>query len=218
MAAPNQITRQERILADAQRHLDRIEKMHEAMKKQVEAEMRKLEELQGVSSGYVNMGEIVPPQSLSSPADFKSQFDQFGSTLSNQRLTTELQKPISTQALPTASNANPWYNSGNHGQSWQELNQDPGKPVHVSIEYTNSKSGTPINAKHTYEYQLSPSALPLKVGDRMEVPVHHNYHPWNKRMGSGKMWEGELIGVVTSIHENPNFAGHPEDIARKKLL
>lgn len=205
MAEPRAVTRQEQILAEAQKRLDRIEKMREQMLQQVELEMQRLDEMRTVQEDFTQGSGTEPPLSDASPATFQSQFDQFSTTKSNERL-----KPVGNEGvidftgkLDPPKDDTPFYSTGDRDQHWTHLVENPGKPVYVSGRYVSSEHGThAITASKEYEYELSVRALPVSVGDTLRVPVHPTGHSDGRAFSTG-----HLKLQVTDIYTKAKF--HP---------
>ena len=201
MVRPKNIALQERALAEAQKKLARIEKMHEEMIKQVELEMQRLNDMrehqeeltQGMQAG------TTPSLSSATPMSFQSQFDKFNETKSNERL-----KPIGndstidfTGKLPLPQNDQPFYRTSDRDEHWQTLNENPGKTVYVSGFYFSSGSSS-----KRYEYLLGSTQLPISVGDMVQAPVHSSGH--NK----GEFLQGhDRRFIITDIYTKEKF--HP---------
>lgn len=77
---PRNIALQEKAVEDAQRKLNRIEKMREEMARQVQLEMKRLEEMRQQASDFTRANaDSLPQPSLNAsvPEPFESQFDKF---------------------------------------------------------------------------------------------------------------------------------------------
>lgn len=201
LARPKNVTLQEQVVAEAQKKLARIEKMHEEMKKQVEIEMQRLNEMreqQEQLAQNMNAGTI-PSLGNASPMSFQSQFDQFSETKSNERL-----KPIGnnsvidfTGKIPMPENDQPFYRTSDRDEHWSTLNTNPGKTVYVSGYYYSSGPST-----KRYEYILGSTQLPISVGDMVQAPVHSSGH------GKGEFLQGhDRRFIVTDIYTKEKF--HP---------
>lgn len=209
MAEPRNISRQEQILVEAQRKLDRIEKMREEMARQVELEMQRLEEMREVQEDFTQSPGTQPSLSNAAPSSFQSQFDQFSSTKSNERLKTAnenrggLLKYITTapEKLRPPGNDESFYQTNDRDEHWQSLTENPGKPVYVSGRYISSEHGNnTIDSMKEYEYELSVRAIPVSVGDVLRASVHPTGH------GDGKAYTtGHLQFQVTDIYSSPKF-------------
>lgn len=225
MADARQVARQEQVLAEAQKKLERIEKMRQQMIAQVEKEMQHLEKLREVQEDFTRSPEIEPRLGASSPTPFQSQFDQFNTTKSNDRLSTignegvglgvgqtEHVQPASKQGsmrtnidftgkLQTPAKDTPYYRNGDRDQHWTSLMDNPGQPVYVSGRYVSSEHGNhAISAQGEYEYELSSRALPVSVGDILRAPVHPTGH------GDGRAFTTSYLQyMVTDIYSTPKF-------------
>jgi len=211
------ITRQEQILAEAQKKLERAERLREEMVKQVEAEMKRLEEMRDIAENASNFtqGGTWPNLSTASPASFESQYDQFSTTGSNSRLTSgnTQTKPLDIDILQTPQNDGPTYSHSERGNKWTHLNEyPPEETVYISGRYiSTTRSRTPIDSSKQYEYKLSTHAVPLAVGDQMIVPVHKSLHR------NGRPDERMLILKVEEIYSNQRFNEY-HDIATQKVM
>lgn len=205
---PKNIALQERVLAEAQRKLERIEKMRAEMAKHVELEQKRLEEMRQAAADFTasqNKAPLTEPNlSQSAPAGFDSQFDQFKTTKSNERLQPIGNEGIGSQTIenftgkldvpsPTANES--FYRTSDRDEHWQQLSTDPGKTVFVSGYYYSSGSGS-----GKYEYILGSTQLPIRVGDMVQAPVHSSGH------GDGKFLKGhDRRFIVTDIYSKEKF-------------
>lgn len=210
MAEPRAISRQEQILAEAQKRLERVEKMHEQMIKQVEVEAQRLEELREVPEDFTQSAGTEPSLSTAAPAGFQSQFDQFSTTKTNERL-----KPVGNEGVidftgklePPKDDA-PFYSTGDRDQHWTSIVENPGKPVFVSGRYVSSGHGNhAINSPKEYEYELSVNAFPVSVGDTLRVPVHPTGHNDGKAFSTS-----HLQYRVTDIYTKAKFTSYHDRI------
>lgn len=206
MANVKQIARQEIILAEAQKRLERIEKMREQMIAQVEKEMEFLEKLRETPEDFTKSVDVTPNTGASTPESFQSQYDQFGGTRSNERLSTIGNEGIDIAGIAKKLTGLGGNNSGQYNHSakakyWTELIEDPGVPIYASGVYVSSEHGNhSINSIQEYEYKVSTRALPLSVGDVVRVPVHPTGH------GDGKAFStGHLQYMVTALYDTPRF-------------
>lgn len=201
MARPKNITLQERVVAESQKKLARIAKMHEEMKRQVEVEMQRLNEMreqQEQLADNMNSGAM-PSLGNAAPMSFQSQFDQFSKTKSNERL-----KPIGndgaidfTGKLTAPQNDQPFHRTSDRDEHWSTLATNPGKTVYVSGYYYSSGATT-----KRYEYILGSTQLPISVGDMVQAPVHSSGH------GRGEFLQGhDRRFIVTDIYTKEKF--HP---------
>lgn len=204
MAAPHQISRQERMLANAQRQLERIERVREQMLAEIEKQMRELERLQGKSEDFTNSSNTLPHTGLASPASFQSQFDQFDSTLSNKRLTYGNAPQIpdtGTGLIPRPTNETAVYRPGDYAEHYSTVMENPGKPLYASGRYIMSEHGSfAITEPKQYEYEVSTRALPLSVGDVVIAPVHPTGH------NDGKAFTTNYLQMqITDLYTTPQF-------------
>ncbi len=198
---PKNVALQERALAEAQRKLDRAEKIRAEMIKQVELEMQRLNEMKEVQEDFTQSGGTEPSLTNVSPSTFQSQFEQFNTTRSNERL----KLPGNDSASPmdyigkllTPKDDEPSYSTSDRDEHWQHLTEDPGKKVYVSGYYYSSGANT-----KRYEYELGSTQLPISVGDMVSAPVHNHGH------NDGKFLRGhDRRFVVTDIYTKEKF--HP---------
>jgi len=204
---PRNITLQERALSEAQKKLDRIDRMRDEMAKQVELEQKRLEEMRQVAEDFTTGTQPVTNPSLSSatPASFQSQYDQHSSTLSNERLKTGADGEGIVSAVidkaqeslgvkPPTSNQS-FYRTSDRDEHWIALATDPGKAVFVSGYYYSSGETT-----KRYEYILGSTQLPISVGDMVQAPVHSSGH------GDGRFLRGhDRRFIVTDIYSKNKF-------------
>ncbi len=195
---PSNISQQERRLEQAQRLLERARKQEKQARKLVGQEMQKLKALRKGQEGILSATPTVTPDTSAAPAGFESQFDQFGNTLSGERLSTE---PADSPFKNVDS-----YRFWDRDTHFTTISQDPGVTVYVSGIYVASEHGNhTIASKKEYEYILPPSefeASPVSVGDTLTVPV-------NRRVinGGREHKAGHLTLEVTDIYTKLKF--HP---------
>ena len=210
MADSRKVSIQEQILLEAQKKLERIEKMREQMARQVELEVQRLNELRDAHEEFIQSGGEKPSLSQAAPSSFQSQFDQFKTTDSNKRLT-----PIGSKGavdlsgiLQPIKNDEPYYRASDRDEHWASLSEDPGKPVFVSGRYVSTEHGSyTISSMKEYEYELSTRALPVSVGDTMRVPVHPTGH------GDGRAYStGHLQIMITDIYSKEKFQPYHDRI------
>ena len=205
---PKNIALQERALAEAQKKLDRIEKMRAEMAKQVELEIQRLNDMLEVQEDFVSSPETTPSLGQSTGAAFQSQYDKFREVDSDTRLKStndsgEVARAIEAAGtLLTQATDTPMYRTSDRDQHWDTLTTDPGTAVYVSGYYYSSGAHT----KH-YEYQLGSTQLPLSVGDMVSAPVHYQGH------GDGKFLAGhDRRFIVTDIYTNNKFTEYHDII------
>lgn len=203
---PKNITLQERALAEAQRKLERIDKMRAEMAKQVELEQNRLEDMRQIAEDFTSgiPASTEPNLTQAAPSGFESQFDRFKTTNANERLKTIGNEGIGTQTFdvtadklkttaPTANES--FYRTNDRDEHWQSLTTDPGKTIYVSGYYFSSGVGS-----GEYEYILGSTQLPIRVGDMIRAPVH------NKGHGDGKFLSGhDRRFIVTDIYSKEKF-------------
>lgn len=81
------IAAQERAVRAAQEKLNRIERMRDAMARQVAEEQKRLDEMRRQATNFTySRADELPRPNGGAPDDFNSQYDQYGDTPSNQRL------------------------------------------------------------------------------------------------------------------------------------
>lgn len=210
------IIRQERVLEQAKQKLERIERMREAMARQVEAERKALEAMRKQANDFTSSAPTgtQPPLSSAAPADFASQYDQFNTT-ANERL-----KPVTdgfvaqtmAQTLKSPEDpqeqTKPNYQPGDNRMHWSTLDTNPGVPVFASGRFVGSEHGTyTINSKKTYEYAVSARAMPISVGDIINVDVHPTGH------GDGKPFTSSTLRyMVTDLYAEPKFHSYHDII------
>lgn len=196
MARPKNIALQEQVLAEAQKKLERIDKMRAEMAKQVELEMKRLNEMREIQEDFTQNAGTTPSLSGAAPATFESQFDKFKTTKSNERLTTIGNEGIDfTGKLRTPKEDTPFYRTSDRDEHWQRLDSNPGKTVYISGYYYSSGQNT-----KQYEYILGSSQLPISVGDMIRVPVHNAGH------NDGKFLSGhDRRFIVTDIYSKEKF-------------
>ena len=222
------IALQERAVEEAQRKLNRIEKMREEMARQVQLEMKRLEEMRKQASDFTraNADSLTTPSlSASAPESFQSQFDKFNTTPA-----AKLEQPgkngvaIDIPSSPTGQQADnlkagnktgidlgpletangeplqnqSFYRNSDRDQHWNEINTDPGVPVYVSGYYESSGP-----ASKRYEYRVSSGLVPLKVGDRVDAVVHPGGH--NRGFISNKPHDRRFI--ITDIYTTQKYSG-----------
>lgn len=197
------IALQEKALAEAQRQLERIEKMRETMAKQVELEMQRLNEMRERPQDFTQSPGTTPSLSTAMPGQFASQFDKFRTTASNERLEPVGPTEIDfTGKLAPPQNDMPVFRTSDKDEHYTSLTTDPGKMIYISGYYYSSGSDT-----KRYEYILGSARLPIAVGDMIEVPVHGSGH------GDGRFLKGhDRRFVVTDIYTKPKFT-HYHDVA-----
>ena len=220
---PRNIALQEKAVEDAQRKLNRIERMREEMAKQVQLEMKRLEDMRQQANDLTKANEDAltqPNLSKSTQESFESQFEQFNTTPSIDKLKQggtgiDIRLPI----LPTGKAAdnrnagigngenNPleadgkpldnvsFYRTSDQDQHFTTLTADPGTAVYVSGYYYSSGQDS-----KRYEYQLGSTQLPLSVGDMVQAPVHSQGHL------DGKFMKGhDRRFIVTDIYTKEKF-------------
>ncbi len=94
MATPQEIARAQRLLADRQNQLERLERVKAELTAEIEKSAKQLEQLQRDSEQILNnnLSGTMPYLSGSSPANFQSQYTQFNAT-SAQKLEGHLAAP-----------------------------------------------------------------------------------------------------------------------------
>lgn len=216
---PKNIALQERALAEAQRKLERIERMRAEMAKQVELEQKRLEEMRQIADDFTTGNKPIaePNLSQSAPSSFESQFDKFKTTKSNDRLKSIGNEGIGSQAIdtfadklatrsPTANES--FYRTSDRDEHWTELNSYPGKSVYVSGYYYSSGKGT-----KEYEYKLEPSAYPIKIGDMVQADVHPvGYHTIAYHAKGGRDTGHSRRFIITDIYSKKKFYPYHDDI------
>jgi hypothetical protein len=200
------VSLQEQALANAQRKLDRIEKMRAEMIKQVELEMERLAEMEAAPADFASSGPTTePPLTQSAPTNFQSQFDKFNTTPNAERLrgTNEKGTPLNFPGILTKPpDDKPSFSFASGDEHWSTLREDPGKKVYVSGYYYSSGSHT-----KRYEYELDSPALPISVGDMVSAPVHYQGHL------DGKMLKGhDRRFIVTDIYSKNRFTPYHDVI------
>ncbi len=197
---PRNVSLQEQRLAQAQKQLERIEKMRQQMEKQVELEMQRLQEMKDVPKDFTQSSTTEPQLSNSSPTSFQSMFYQFDQTKSNERLikASSTNKGIDfTGKLEPPKDDESYYRTSDRDQHWDRLTTNPGTQVYVEGYYYSSGAGT-----KKYEYVLGSTQLPIAVGDMVQAPVHSSGH------GDGQFLQGhDRRFIVTDIYTKEKF--HP---------
>lgn len=193
------------ILADAQKQLERIEKIRAQMIAQIEKDMEFLEKLRETPEDFTRSPELTPNIGASTPESFQSQYDQFGGTRSNERLSTIGNEGIDIAGIAKkltglGSNNSGQYNHSAKAKYWTELIESPGVPVYASGVYVSTVHGNPVNSIQEYEYSVSASVLPLSVGDIVRVPVHPSGHEGFKTFSTGY-----LNYMITALYDTPRF-------------
>lgn len=208
MAIPS-ITRQERALQEAQKRLERLDKIREQMVKQVELEMKRLEKMREIPDDFTQAGGTQPGLSNTAPSGFQSQYDQYQTDKTIEKLAPTIDGAIRFPGLmrqidPTA----PYYQHGDRDEHWSVLTENPGKQVYVSGKYISSEHGThQLNSNKEYEYELSARALPISVSDVLVVPAHPTGH------GDGRMKTTSLLQYqVTDIYTKKKFYPYHDTI------
>jgi|GEM_PF-4723122 len=198
---PKNVALQERALAEAQKKLERVEKMRAEMAKQVELEIQRLNEMREAQEDFTSSSETTPNLGQSTGATFQSQYDQFRDVDSNTRLKSTADSGTVARTIEAAGTLltqetdTPMYRTSDRDQHWETLTTDPGRAVFVSGYYYSSGAHT----KH-YEYQLGSTQLPISVGDMVSAPVHHKGH------GDGKFLAGhDRRFIVTDIYSENKF-------------
>ena len=206
------ISRQEQILDEAQKRLERLERARELMIQQVEREAQILADMQkeqeDFTSGLKNIG-TTPPLSASAPATFKSQFEQFNATPNVDRLKVIGNEGISftTGKLEVDKGDESQYRHSDRSEHWTELHENPGKPIYASGEFIETEHGSyKIDSNKEYEYEVSARALPISVGDVVRVPVHPTGH------SGGAFTTTYLQMRVNSIYSEPKFFAYHDRI------
>lgn len=214
MIDQRRIARQEQRVDEARRRAERAERTHALMVEQVEREVKILDEMlklqEDFTSSMQNMGTTPNLGNATSPS-FKSQFDQFSTNQNNQRLTTGNDKGIDFTGkliTPIETAIQPQYSTRDGSDHWTTLDENPGKKVFVSGRYVSTQHGTHrLASPKEYEYELSTRALPVTVGDVLQVPVHPTGH------GDGKEFSTSYLNMqVTDIYSTPKFHAY-HDIA-----
>lgn len=222
---PRNIALQEKAVEEAQRKLNRIEKMREEMAKQVQLEMQRLEEMRQQASDFTraNADSLTTPSlSSSAPSTFQSQFDQFHTT-PTQKLESMDKRGVDIEMInsPTGQQANnlkagnktgidlgpletvnenplqnqSFYRNSDRDLHFLSLATDPGTAIFVSGYYYSSGQGS-----KRYEYQLGSSQLPINVGDMVKAPVHSSGH------NDGKFLKGhDRRFIITDIYTKEKF-------------
>lgn len=221
---PRNIALQERAVADAQKKLERIDRMRAEMAKQVELEQKRLEEMRRQADDFtMGVSETLPSLGASNPEGFQSQYDKFTTSPANSRLTqignegiTINPPPLPTGAQRQRSDAgtsdnteklqrpgnNDYWSYFDRDQHFTELTEDPNKPVYVSGYYFSDGAGT-----KEYEYMIGSTQLPLRVGDMIHAPVHSSGH------NDGKFLTGhDRRFIVTDIYTEPKFKSYHDVI------
>ncbi len=202
-ANPKNISLQERALARAQKELERAERIREQMAKQVELEMKRLEQLREGTADFTRPAGTHPSLTSAAPAQFQSQYDQYNDVLSKDRL-----YPLSNgmrdafdfaDKLKVPDTTGQTYHQADRDMHWTTLETDPGTNVYASVYYLSAKG-----ERKEYEYEVEATALPLKVGDLVQAPVHHQGHPGQR---PGILAGHDMRAVVTDIYSKEKF--HP---------
>ncbi len=207
MADARQISRQEQLLADAQKQVERAKRLMEEAVKRAEREAQILADMQKAQADFTVPQGTTPQLSQSSPASFQSQYDQFSSTKSNERLRPATGSPSAFEYIGKPSTpklGDPQYSHGDRDQHWSNLMDMPDKPVYASGRYISSGHGTyAIDSPKEYEYLVSAAALPLSVGDTVRVPVN----PTRPERGKRGLTTAYLQMQITDIYTKERF--HP---------
>ncbi len=222
---PRNIALQEKAVEEAQRKLNRIEKMRDEMARQVQLEMKRLEEMRQHASDFTraNADSLTNPSlSSSAPNTFQSQFDQFRTTtVSKLEPMDKLGVDIEIANSPTGQQANnlnagnktgidpgpletvngnplqnqSFYRNSDRDEHFLSLATDPGTAIFVSGYYYSSGQDS-----KRYEYQLGSTQLPISVGDMVKAPVHSSGH------NDGKFLKGhDRRFIITDIYTKEKF-------------
>lgn len=223
---------QARKVAQAQQDLDRIERMYEEMKKRVEEETRKLNELiqenQRIADQLAQPIQTTPPTSARGAFQFRTQYDQFDNTPSNERLTkVDVGTPISSIQAPRTRDRRPneidydghlrtpesdktQYSFADQDIHLEEV--DPAsnfsQGYYVSGYYNKSGAGS-----KEYEYRLLPGAGNVQVGQTVRAVVHPvGYHTGAYHAGGNRRVEHEIDFTITDIHTERQFLPYMDNI------
>jgi len=212
LADQRRISRQEQILDEAQKRLERLERARELMIQQVEREAQILADMQkdqeDFTRGSQNLG-TTPSLSASAPATFKSQFEQFNTTPNVDRLKVIGNEGVSFTIgkLEVNKGTESTYHHSDRSEHWTNLTENPGKPIYASGEFISTEHGSyQIDSTKEYEYEVSARALPISVGDVVRVPVHPTGH------GGGAFTTSYLQMRINSLYSEPKFFAYHDRI------
>ncbi len=235
MATSQELARAQRLLADRQRQLERLDQVRAAMVAEIERSAKQLEQLQSQAEQVLNqqLTGTLPHLSTRAEAQFRDQYQQFATTSPvtvkppSQGATTALATPQQKSPVPNPSGTfstmgrealpqsydqtGRWFNQADDRVNWQMLTSRNPEKTYISGTYVRTINGNPINGKgKQYEYELTAGALPMSVGEEIVAPVHpggHNHGMLGKKTN--------LIFRVDSIYEGRKYFGEHDRIEEK---
>lgn len=195
--------------ARLQAQIEYLERKKNEIQKQIEDYEKQLGQQRKLAEQFSkgDSVDIEPGLSAKAPESFRSQMEQFSDTVANKRL-----RPIGGDSEPYTTGGEaerpaprtnePFFFTSDNDTHYESLYEDPGTTIYVSGYYYSSGMNS-----GEYEYVLSSSMLPIKIGDLIKAPIHIQGHLDGKML---KGWDRRFI--ITDIYTREKFTPYHDEI------